>query len=78
MSAPTIEPDAEQLEELQARRLLELAGGYVRLALQVPDDLDNLRTIVAEMLLENAMLRLDLRRLAGRVDALEKRAGVGR
>ncbi len=72
-----IEPDAEQLEAQRARTLLDLAGGYVRQALQLPDQVQTLRTVVAELLLENAMLRLDVRALAQRVDALEKRM-VGR
>ena len=59
------EPDAEQIAEIQARRLLELAGGYVRQALELPDELATLRTLVAELLLEVGMLRL-------KVDALER------
>jgi regulator of replication initiation timing len=73
-----IVPDAEQVEEQRARSLLELASVHVRQALRVPDDLDNLRTVVAEALLENAMLRLDVQRLTDRVDALERKAGVSR
>jgi hypothetical protein len=64
-------PDAEQVEAQRARTLLELAGVYVRQVLQLPDDVAALRTLVAELLLEVAMLRL-------KVDALERRAGVGR
>jgi len=67
------EPDAEQAAALQARRLLEAASGYVRAALRVPDDVDNLQALIAELLFEGAMLRLDVRRLEGRVNALEKR-----
>lgn len=65
--------EADQLAEAQARRLLELAGAYVRGALQVPEQLDNLRTLAAEALLEVAMLRLDVQRLSERVEALERR-----
>jgi regulator of replication initiation timing len=68
-------PDAEQIEAQRARTLLELAGGYVRQALRVPDDLDNLRTVIAEALLENAILRLDVQRLTDRLDKLERRVG---
>ena len=65
MTAPTFEPDAEQVEAERARTLLELAGGYTRLALNFPDEVQALRTIVAELLLEVGMLRL-------KVDALER------
>jgi hypothetical protein len=68
-----LEPEADQLAEAQARRLLELAGSYVRGALEVPDQLATLRTIAAEALLELAMLRLEVRRLSERVEALERR-----
>jgi hypothetical protein len=57
--------------EIHARQLLEQAARYVRAALQVPEDLETLRTIVATDLLELAMLR-------ARVDELERRMGVGR
>jgi hypothetical protein len=67
------DPDLEQVEEARARRLLELATVHVRRALEFPDELDRLRTLVAEVLLENGMLRLDLQDLAGRVEWLEKR-----
>jgi ubiquinone biosynthesis protein UbiJ len=73
-----LEPQAEQLDDLAARRLLEQAGRYVREALAFPDDVANLRTITAELLLENAMLRLDVQRLAERVERLERRTGGGR
>ncbi len=75
MTAAAMEPDAEQLEELRARRLLELAGDYVRRALDLPDQVAAVRTLLAEEMLENAMLRLDIRRLQGRVDALERQRG---
>ncbi len=71
--ARQLDPDPEQVAQIQARRLLELAGAYVRRALEFPDELDRFRTLVAELLLENAMLRLDLRDLATRVERLEKR-----
>jgi hypothetical protein len=64
-------PDAEQTAEIQARRLLELAGGYTRIALRFPDEVTVLRGIVAELLLEVGMLR-------GRLEQLEHRVGVGR
>lgn len=64
--------DDEQAEA-QARRLLELAGSYNRQALAFPAEVEHLRTIVAEQLLENAMLRLELRQLGERVEALERR-----
>jgi hypothetical protein len=60
-------PDAEQVEAQHARTLLELAGVYVRQALALPDEVAALRTLVAELLLEVGMLRLQ-------VDALERRA----
>ena len=58
--------------ERQANRLLELAGGYVRDTLQLPSEVATLRTMVAELLLENGFLRHDLRRLTERVEALER------
>jgi hypothetical protein len=67
--------DAEPAEVAQASRLLELAGAYTRQALAFPAEVEHLRTIVAETLLENAMLRLDVRRLSERVDALERQRG---
>ncbi len=70
-----LEPEADQLAEAQARRLLELASEYASRVLALPDEVATLRTIVAEMLLENAMLRLDVRRLAERVGALERQRG---
>ncbi len=60
---------------MRARRLLELAGVHMRQALAFPDDVANLRTLIAELLLENGMLRLDVQRLSGRVDRLERRVG---
>lgn len=62
------DPDAEQVEAARARSLLELAGVYVRQALALPDEVAALRTLLAEQMLEVAMLRL-------KVDALEKRVG---
>ena len=75
MTAAAMEPDAEQLEELRARRLLELAGDYVRRALALPDQVETLQSITAELLFENAALRWQLDLLAGRVDALERQRG---
>jgi ubiquinone biosynthesis protein UbiJ len=78
MSAATFTPDAEQVEAQRARTLLELAGAYVRQALSFPDEIAMLRGEVAALLFENSALRYQLDRLAGRVEALEKRAGVSR
>ncbi len=55
--------------------MLEKAGAAMRQALQFPADLANFRTLIAELLLENGMLRLDVQRLAERVDRLERRVG---
>jgi hypothetical protein len=74
-SSPVGPPDAEQLAEQAARRLLEAASVHTRQALQFPDDVANLQTLVAELLVEVGMLRLDVRRLAERVDRLEGRVG---
>jgi regulator of replication initiation timing len=73
MTTTEITPDAEQVEATAARRLLELAGVYTRQALQFPDDVKHVRTICAELLLENAMLRLDVADLRERIEALERR-----
>jgi hypothetical protein len=78
MSAVPIEPDPEQLEEIRARRLLELAAGYTRQALAFPDEVAVLRSLVGELLFENAALRYQLDQLAGRVEALERRREVRR
>ncbi len=78
MSAAAIEPDPEQLEEIRARRLLELAGGYTRQALAFPDEVAMLRGLVGELLFENATLRYQLDQLASRVEALERRREVRR
>lgn len=56
-------PDAEQ----HARQLIEQAGRYTRAALQVPDDIETLRIITANLMLEVAMLRVQ-------VEQLQKRA----
>jgi hypothetical protein len=66
MTAPPLEPDAEQVEAQRARTLLELAAVHVRQALAFPDDVQVLRTIVAELLLEVAIV-------SSRLDALERR-----
>jgi hypothetical protein len=68
-----VEPEADQLADAQARRLLELAGEYASRTLALPEEVATLRTIAAEALLEVAMLRLDVRRLGERVEALERR-----
>lgn len=52
-------PDAEQ----HARQLIEQAGRYTRAALQVPDDIETLRTIIANLMLEVAMLRIEVEQL---------------
>jgi hypothetical protein len=70
-----LEPEADQLAEAQARRLLELAGEYASRTLALPEEVATLRTIAAEALLEVAMLRLDLRHLSERVEALERQRG---
>jgi hypothetical protein len=70
MSA-AIEPDAEQVEMQRARSLLELAGGYVRQALDVPGQLDAIMTVIGEQAVELAHLRQ-------RIETLERRAGGGR
>jgi phage shock protein A len=62
MTAPAFQPDAEQ----HARQLIEQAARYVRAALEVPEDVQTLRTLVANLLFEVAMLR-------AQVDELEKR-----
>jgi hypothetical protein len=74
-TTPVGPPDDEILGEQAARRLLEVAGRYTRQALRFPDDVANLQTLVAELLLENSMLRLDVQRLSERVDRLERRSG---
>jgi hypothetical protein len=78
MSAPPWPPDAELAEVQLAGQLLELAEGHVRAALEVPGKLDAIRQVVGELTFENAALRDQLKQLASRVAALEKRAGVGR
>jgi hypothetical protein len=77
LNPPTtqVPPDAEQVQAEQVRSLLELAGAYTRQALAFPDELAMLRSTVAELLLENAVLRWQLDQLTGRVQALERRAG---
>ena len=73
-----IEPDAEQLQEQTARRMLEQAGRYVREALALPEQVETLQSITANLLFENAALRHQLDRLTERVERLERRAGGGR
>jgi hypothetical protein len=72
-----VDLDAEQIEAQRAGTLLELAGGYVRQALALPDQVEVLQSITANLLFENATLRHQLDRLAERVDRLDGRAGVG-
>lgn len=75
MTAPTdLEPDAEQV----ARQLIEQAGRYTRAALEVPEFLEVTRNLLGELVFENAILRHQVEQLARRVEALERRAGVGR
>jgi hypothetical protein len=76
VSAPPFEPDAEQVEAQRARTLLELAGAHLRQALKFPEEVETLRSMVAELLLENGFLRHDVRRAVERIEALERRAGV--
>jgi hypothetical protein len=71
-------PDAEQATEIQARRLLELAGGYVRQALALPEQIEVLQSIAANLLFENAALRHQIDQLTVRVERLERRNGGGR
>ncbi len=78
MTAPPFAPDAEQVEAQRARTLLELAGGYVRQALALPEQVEALQSITANLLFENATLRWQHDQLADRVEALERRAGVSR
>ncbi len=75
--APPFEPDAKQVEAQHARTLLELAGGYVRQALVLPEQVEVLQSITANLLFENAALRYQVDQLRSRVDALERRAGGG-
>jgi len=64
--------EAEAEAERQARRLLELAGTYVRDTLQLPGEVATLRSLVAELLLEVGFARQDIRRLTERIEALER------
>jgi hypothetical protein len=64
MAATTFEPDAEQ----HARQLLEQAARYIRAALDVPEDVQTLRTLVSTLWLELAMLR-------SQVEDLERKVG---
>jgi hypothetical protein len=52
---PTVEPEHGTL--------LRLAGQYVRESLDFPGELATLRTLVAELLFEQAMLRARIERL---------------
>jgi hypothetical protein len=70
-----LDPEVDQLAEAQARRLVEVFAEYAN-TLELPEEVATLRTIAAEALLEVAMLRLDLRRLSERVEALERRGGA--
>lgn len=72
---PALEPDAEQIEAQRARTLLELAGGYVRVALAFPDQVAALQSISANLLFENANLRWQVDQLSARIDALERKTG---
>lgn len=71
----SLEPDAEQIEAERARTLLELVGVYTRQALALPEQVEVLQSITANLLFENAALRWHLDLLAGRVDALERKTG---
>jgi hypothetical protein len=66
MSAP-IEPDAE----IQAARLLELARVYVGDTLELPAEVAYLRQLLAEQMLEVAMLRLDVAELKAEIERLK-------
>lgn len=49
--------------EVYARQLIEQAVRYVRAALDVPEDLETLRSIVANLLFEVAVLRTQVEEL---------------
>ncbi len=68
-----IEPDAEIIEERQAKRLLELVDLRVRGSLAFPDELDFLRQAWAELYFENSALRYQIDQLTERVSRLERR-----
>src|SRR6266496_6728984 len=70
-----MEPDAEQIEAQTARRMLEQAGRYVREALALPEQVETLQSITANLLFENAALRWQLDQLRGRVEAIERQRG---
>lgn len=72
---PALEPDAEQVEAKRARTLLELVDGHVRQALALPEQVEVLQSITANLLFENAALRWQLDQLGRRVDALERKTG---
>jgi hypothetical protein len=74
-TAQPLEPDAAQVEAERARTLLELAGGYVRQALALPDQIATLQSLVANLLFETATLRWQHDQLLGRIARLERRAG---
>lgn len=74
----SLEPDAEQIEAQRAKTLLELTDGYVRQALALPEQVETLQSITANLLFENAALRWQLDQLAARVERLERRNGGGR
>jgi ubiquinone biosynthesis protein UbiJ len=58
--------------------MLEQAGRYVREALALPEQVEVLQSITANLLFENATLRHQVDRLAERVERLERRAGGDR
>lgn len=74
----SLEPDAEQVEAQRARTLLELVDGHVRQALALPDQVEALQSITANLLFENAALRWQVDQLTARVERLERRNGGGR
>jgi hypothetical protein len=74
-SEPTL-PDSPDMGPEQtgaAQRLLAAAGEHTRAALAFPDELAALRGMVAELLFEQAALRLRLDKAAAAYTRLERR-----
>lgn len=65
--------DAEQIETQKARRLLELAGAYVRGALRFPGEVAALRAIVGQLLFEQHALQHQIDQLTERIERLERK-----
>ena len=73
----SLEPDAEQVEAQRARTLLELVDAHVRQALALPDQVETLQSIAANLLFENAAFRYQIDQLTTRIERLERRNGGG-